>query len=170
MKTTEPQVGERAPLPYVGIRSQVAMQDFPSIIPQQIDEVAGWLAQHGSVPDGAPIIRYHACPTVPSADALVDITIGFPVSAPVAGDGRITADALPAGRYASLTFTGVENGVPGNGVLIDWAAAQGIQWDSWDEAIGEAFAGRVEHMIDGPDDDPNPSNWRTEVAIKLAGA
>lgn len=170
MKTTAPKLEDRAALPYVGIRSQIAMQDFPSIIPQHIGEVAGWLGEQGISPSDAPIIRYHACPTVPGADALVDVTIGFPVAVPVAGDGHIIADALPAGRYASLIFTGVENGVAGNGVLIDWANANNINWDSWDDAIGEAFAGRVEHMIDGPDDDPNPSNWRTEVAIKLAGA
>jgi hypothetical protein len=84
------------------------------------------------------------------------------------GNGRIVADSLPAGRYAALTFTGVENGIKGNAALIDWAATQGIQWDHWDDPIGDAFSGRVEYMFDGPDDDPNPSNWRTEVAIKLA--
>ena len=105
---------------------------------------------------------------------MLEVTIAFPIASAVTGeeriiaDGRIISDAMPAGRYASLVFTGVENGVPGNAVLIDWAKAQGLRWDSWDVPNGESFAGRVEHMIDGPDDDPNPSNWRTEVAIKLA--
>lgn len=168
MKTTEPKLEDRAALPYAGIRSQVAMDDFPNIIPQQVDEVAGWLEQQGVAPAGAPIIRYHACPTVMEGEAMLDVTIGFPVASALAGDERVTAGTLPAGRYASLVFTGVENGVPGNGMLIDWAKAQGIRWDSWDVPDGEGFAGRVEHMIDGPEDDPDPSNWRTEVSIRLA--
>ena len=78
------------------------------------------------------------------------------------------ADVLPAGRYASLVYTGIENGITGNRALIEWAAAQGIQWDRWDAELGDAFGGRVECMLDGPEDDPDPANRKTEVAIKLA--
>lgn len=71
MKTTEPKLEDRVALPYVGIRSQVAMQDFPNLIPQHIDEVVGWLAEQGIAPANAPIIRYHACPAALGGDALV---------------------------------------------------------------------------------------------------
>ncbi|MBZ0290336.1 MAG: GyrI-like domain-containing protein [Anaerolineae bacterium] len=165
---TEPKVENRDPQPYAGIRTQISMGEFPSIIPQYIDEVAEWLGKQGVAPDGPPIIRYHACPTMPGPDAMLDVAIGWPVANPLKGEGRIVADVLPAGRYASLVFTGVENGVKGNGVLVDWAKEKSIEWDHWDDPLGDAFRGRVEYMMDGPDDDPNPSNWRTEVAIKLA--
>ena len=62
----------------------------------------------------------------------------------------------------------MENGIPGNAALVEWAEKQGVEWDHWDTELGDAFAGRVEYMLDGPDDDPDPSNWKTEVAIKLA--
>jgi effector-binding domain-containing protein len=168
MKVTEPKLENRPQQHYAGIRRQVAMQEMPNFIPQSIGEVIGWLEQQGVVPDGPPIVRYHVCPAIPGSSSLVDITVGWMVAKPLAGTDRIVTDALPAGRYASLIFTGVENGVPGNGVLIEWAAAQGIRWDSQDVESGEAFGGRVEYLLDGPDDDPNPSNWKTEVAIKLA--
>jgi effector-binding domain-containing protein len=168
MIATQPTVEDRKQQPYLGIRSQVAMRELPTVIPQQIGEVAGWLEQHGVAPDGPPIVRYHVCPTTPGAAAMLDIAVGWPVAAAVVGNGRIIADQLPAGRYASLVYTGVENGIEGNAALVEWAASQRIQWDSWDDKDGEAFGGRVEYMIDGPDDDPNPANWRTEVAIKLA--
>lgn len=168
MKVTEPKLEDRHTQPYVGIRSQVQMQELPRVIPQYIDEVAAWLNQQGVVSVGPPIIRYHTCPSIMKPDALLDVAIGWQTDTALKGNEHIIADALPAGRYASLVFTGVENGVKGNGALIEWAAAQGIRWDSWDNEIGEAFGGRVEYMLDGPDDDPNPSNWKTEVAIKLA--
>jgi effector-binding domain-containing protein len=168
VKTTEPKLDHRNPQPYAGIRTQVAMRELPTVIPQYIDEVAAWLGQQGVAPDGPPLMRLHACPITPGPDAMVDITVGWPVANALTGDRRIVADALPAGRYASLIYTGVENGVEGNGVLMNWAKDQGIEWDHWDIPTGDAFAGRVEYMMDGPDDDPNPENWRTEVAVKLA--
>jgi hypothetical protein len=71
-------------------------------------------------------------------------------------------------RYASLIFTDVTKGVEGNKVLIDWAKEKGIEWDAWDDPKGHAFRSRYEIFIDGPEEDPDPTNWRTEVAIKLA--
>ncbi len=168
MKITAPKIEERTEQPYVAIRAQVAMHELPDVIPQYIDEVAEWLEQQGIAQNGPPLIRYHACPPTVAANAMLDIAIGWPVASHMTGDRRITADTLPAGRYASLIFTGVENGIKGNGALIEWAKAQGIRWDQWQVAIGDAFGGRVEYMLDGPEDDPDPANWDTEVAIRLA--
>jgi effector-binding domain-containing protein len=165
---SEPKVEERGVQHYVGIRSQVPMHAMPTVIPQHVDEVAAWLGERQIEADGPPIVRYHVCPATADMSGLLDIAIGWPVAAPVAGDGHIIADSLPAGRYASLVYTGVTNGISGNGALIAWAAAQGIKWDRWDDDLGDAFGGRVESMIDGPMDDPDPANWRTEVAIKTA--
>lgn len=164
MQFTEPKIEQRGEQPYMGIRTPVSMQNIDNVIPQLIDEVAVWLAGQGIEPAGAPLARYH----VIDMEVELDITVGFPVSAAPQGDGRIVAEALPAGRYAALIFTGVENGIEGNGALIRWISDQGLRMDRWDDEKGDAFGGRVEHMFDGPDDDPNPSNWRTEVAIRLA--
>ena len=168
MKITEPKLEDRKVQHYVGIRSHVLMKELPDVIPQHIDEVIEWLAQQGVEPDGPPLLRYHACPTIPGPDAELEISVGWPVAVTLVGNRRITADILPAGRYASLIYSGVENGIKGNAALIEWANAQGLQWDRWDAANGDAFAGRVEYMLDGPEDDPDPANWNTEVAIKLA--
>jgi hypothetical protein len=92
-----------------------------------------------------------------------------PVASPVAGDERVKAGVLPAGRYAALTFTGVHNGYEGNKQLIGWVRANGLEMDRWDVATGDAFRSRVEHMLMGPDDDPDPAKWDTEVAILLKG-
>ncbi len=101
------------------------------------------------------------------ADKL-DIELGVPVAAAVAGDGRLQPGVLPAGRYASLIYTGVANGIPANGALLEWGARQGLQWDSWADPQGDAFAGRLETFLTEPDDEPDPAKWQTEVAIKLA--
>lgn len=166
MPFTEPKIEQRDEQPYLGIRTRVAMRNLDPAIAQLLDEAAAWLARQGIEASAAPIVRYHRI----DMEAELDITVGFPVAAAHSGDGRVVAEVLPAGRYAALTFTGVENGVQGNGALIGWIVDQGLRMDCWEEADGEAFGGRVEHLFDGPDDDPDPSNWRCEVAIRLADA
>ena len=120
--------------------------------------------QKGVEADGAAFMRYY----VINMPGKLDIEIGVPVAAPVTGDDRVKAGVLPAGRYASLVYTDVTKGMEGNGVLIGWAEKNGIQWDRWDDPNGDAFRSRYEIFIDGPEEDPDPTNWRTEVAIKLA--
>lgn len=160
---TEPKVTQRQALVYAGVRTQVTMDGLEGAIPRLLDVVENWLAQIGLPPVGAPLIRYH----VIDMNTVLDISVGVPVSEPVEADQTIAIETLPAGRYASLVFTGNEYGVQGNGALIKWIADNGLMMDYREGELGEVFEGRVEYLLDGPDDDPNPSNWRTEVAIKL---
>lgn len=164
MKTTKPIVERRAEQPYVGVRDTVTMQTLDAAIPEFLGRTARWLDDHQVQASGAPLIRYHTI----DMDNGLDVTIGFPVAATTGSDGAIVADILPEGDYASLIFTGVENGIQGNAALIGWIADQGLVMDQWDTDAGDAFGGRVEFLLDGPEDDPDPANWRSEVAIKLA--
>ena len=100
MKTTPPTIDERAQQPYAGIRTQVSHREFPTIIPKLLDETFGWLAQQAISPAGAPFMRYH----VIDMDGLMDVELGVPVAEPVAGNGRVGAGVLPAGR-ASRTHS-----------------------------------------------------------------
>ncbi|HEU4321860.1 MAG TPA: GyrI-like domain-containing protein [Roseiflexaceae bacterium] len=162
---TEPKIEDRAEQHYAGIRTQVTMDELGSgIIPQLHSEVMAWLNQHGVPPVGAPILRYH----VIDMAGKLDIEVGWPITAPLPENGRVNAGVLPAGRYASLIYTGVANGIAGNAALIRWAEEQGIVWDRWDTPEGDAFRARVETEHTDPADEPDMSKWETEVAIKLA--
>lgn len=164
MKITEPKIDDRPEQPYMGIRTEVPPSAFPTIIPQYIDELFGWLETQGAKPVGPPLMRYH----VINMEGNMDVELGIPVAHALPGEGHIAAGVLPAGRYASLVYTGVMNGIAGNGALIDWAESNGITWDSWDDPNGDAFGSRVEYFLTGPADDPDPANWDTEVAIRVA--
>lgn len=159
-----PKIDERPALNYAGIRAQVPMSQFPTIIPQFIDELYAWLGQHG-VQGKGPLMRYY----VINMTGNMDIELGVEVDSPISGDDRVKAQVLPAGRYAWLIYTGIgEKAMEGNKALIEWAKDNGVNWDRWDDLKGDAFRSRVEFLLDGPQDDPNPDNWRSEVAIKLA--
>lgn len=164
VKTTQPKIDERPEKAYMGIRTLTPMAGMPDFIEQSLGEIFGWLSEQGIDPAGAPILRLN----VVNMEGNMDIEVGVPVKEAVNGTDRIKAGVLPAGRYASLIYTGVEDGIAGNGVLIDWAEEQGIKWDRWDDENGDAFRSRYEVLIDGPDDKPDPADWDCEVAIKIA--
>ena len=164
MIVREPQIDERAEQPYLGLRGKAPHTDLSNFIPTGIDALLAYLAEHGVPPAGAPFLRYH----VINMKTEMYLEIGVPVvSASAAGTDRIRPGTLPAGRYASLVYRGVANGIPANGALIEWVETQGQKLDRWDVPEGDAFAGRYEVFLSGPDDNPDPGQWDTEVAIKL---
>lgn len=162
---TEPTVETRAAVRYFGIRVRVPVSDFSHVIPEKHDAIFDWLKEEGIEPTGAPFIRYH----VINMQGLMDIELGVPADTSVAGAADIAAGVLPAGQYARLIYTGIDNGIPANAALIEWAAAQSVVWDRWDDPNGDAFASRVEFFLTDPGDEPDMALWETEVAIKVAG-
>jgi hypothetical protein len=162
--TTEPKIDTRGDQHYAGIRLKTPPQDFDKVIPVNINAVYDWLGQHGIASTGAPFMRYNV---INMADQM-DVEIGVPVASPIVGDNKVKPGVLPAGRYASLVYRDVTRGEDGNGVLIDWAKTQGLKWDHWQVPEGDAFGSRYEIFLSGPQDDPDPTMWDTEVAIKLA--
>ena len=106
---TEPKIEHRNEQPYVGIRAQVTMQELGKTLPPLClwGEVYGWLASKDVKPAGAPLWRY----LVIDMAAKLEIDVGVPVATPATGDNRITADTLPAGRYATIVYIGPYEGL-----------------------------------------------------------
>lgn len=149
---------------YVAKPLSVTIAELGESVPSALDAVEAWLTRQGIVPSGPPLIRYR----VIDMAAQMSVEIGWPVAELPEVDEPFVADTLPAGEYGSCVFRGADNGIAGNGALIDWGAANGIAWDRWDTPEGGAFASRFESMLTGPDDDPDPSQWDMEVAILIA--
>ncbi len=164
MSMTTPKIEERKEQPYMGIRVKTTMQDLGTVIPQLLTELFDWSGTQEMTQVGVPFIRYH----VIDMERLLDVEVGVPVADPLAGNARIRPGVLPAGRYASLVYTGVANAIPANGALLDWGTQQGLVWDRRDTPEGDAFRSRLESFLTGPAEDPDPAHWQTEVAIQLA--
>jgi effector-binding domain-containing protein len=161
---TAPKLDDRAEQPYMAIRTQATMDELGTVIPHLLGDVFAWLRQQDIAPAGAPFIRY----LVIDMAAQLDIEVGVPVASAVAGDGRIGAGVLPAGRYASLVYSDVRRGIEANAALLDWGAEQGLLWDTWTTERGDGFGARLESFLTDPDEEPDPAKWETEVAIRLA--
>jgi effector-binding domain-containing protein len=165
MATTTPKIETRPEQHYAGIRTQVPFTELPVIIPESIVEVENWLLQQGIGLSGAPFIRYH----VINMAGKLDVEVGWPTASPVQDNGRIKAGSLPAGKYASLIYTGTyDKLVDGNAALIGWAEKEGINLDSWQTADGDAFGARYESYLTNPEEVPDQSKHETEVAIRIA--
>lgn len=165
MKITEPKLDHRAERPYMGIRVQVPMIEMEKgVIPELLGEVMAWLETQGVAPAGSPFIRYH----VINMAGMMDIEMGWPVHRALPGNGRIRAGVLPPGRYVSLVYTGILNGIKGNKALLDWVKENGLTLDRWDVENGDAFRSRYESYLTDPKDEPDQTEWETEVAIKVA--
>lgn len=160
----KPKVENRSEQPYVAVRTQTTMQTLDTVIPQGIGEVFAWLGKQGAAPAGAPFVRY----LVINMEAQLDIEVGVPVASAMSGDGRVCAGVLPAGRYAALIYTGIDNGIEANAALLGWGKEQGLLWDTWEAENGDGFGARLESFLTNPDEEPDRTQWQTEVAIRLA--
>lgn len=161
---TEPTVEHRDARRYMSIRATVAMREMPTVLPQLWKEVFGWLGAQGVAPAGPPLLRF----LVIDMPARMEIEVGVPVATALAGNVRIRAGALPAGRYATLVYTGVRNGIAANAALQAWAQKRGIKWQMRNTKKGTAWASRVEFSLTDPKREPDPEKWQTEVAYLVS--
>jgi effector-binding domain-containing protein len=161
---TEPKIEDRKAQPYMGIRTKIAMQELDVVIPQYIGEVLAFLGRQGVAAVHAPFARYH----VINMPQMLDIEVGIPVASALPDEGRIHGDVLPAGRYASLVYTGIDHGIQANAALLGWGAHNGLIWDSWETKEGDAFGSRLESFLTRPDEEADRGKWETEIAIRLA--
>jgi len=159
---TEPKIDERAEKPYLGIRTQTPFKGMSKVIDKLFKELFAWAKQQGVEPAGPPFLRLH----VIDMAGEMDLEVGIPVEMALPGDGRVIPGVLPAGRYASLVYIG--SGLTGNKTLLDWAKANGLAWDRWQDPKGDAFRSRYETFLTDPDMEPRKTKWEVEVAIKLA--
>jgi effector-binding domain-containing protein len=122
----EPHIATLPERPYVAIAATVGVDDLATVVPPLNGEVFGWLAARGIAPAGPPLWRYNV---IDMARGL-EVEAGVTVAAAVAGDGRVIAGVLPAGRYVIMRHVGhPDELMAATGSLLDWAAEKGLTWD-----------------------------------------
>jgi effector-binding domain-containing protein len=163
-----PQIIERPPQPYVGVRESVTMSTLSSVA-DHVPVLLDWLAQHGETPSGAAFFRYLTI----DMERELEVEAGVPVAASLdLADGAasaVTARTLPGGRFVRAFFVGHPDGLENaTAELLQWAEAQGLTWDMNDSPVGERWGCRLEIYHSDPVEDPDMNTWRTELAFRLA--
>jgi effector-binding domain-containing protein len=149
----------------VAIAATVGMDELATVVPPLNGEVFGWLAARGIAPAGPPLWRYHV---IDMARGL-ELEAGVPVAATVAGDGRVIAGVLPAGRYVIMRHVGhPDELMDATRALLDWAAEKGLTWDVSPSPAGDRWGARLEFYHSDPDVEPDMTKWETELEFRLA--
>jgi effector-binding domain-containing protein len=162
---SEPKIERRKKRPYVASRLAVPIP-FGKYLQPAWEEVYDWLKAHGIQPSGPAIIRY----LTTDMSKELDMDVGFLVDKSVKGDDRIIADALPAGRYATLLYTGPYRGkgiFKATVALLEWAKENKIRWDISKKKGVEWWNGRAEFYFSDPAVDKDPSRYETELAFLI---
>jgi effector-binding domain-containing protein len=161
-----PVVAELPAQPYVAIRAQVTMQTMDAILLPLQPQVFAWLRARDIPAAGPPFWKFN----VIDMDGFLEVEVGAPVTAPVDADGRVLAGVLPAGRYATLRYTGHPDGLIGVIASFgEWATREGLTWDMTDAPDGERWGARLEIHETDPADEPDMTKWTTQLAFRLAG-
>jgi effector-binding domain-containing protein len=159
---TEPHLVTRDARPYLGIAATVMGQTISGHADRLFPELFAWLAARDIRPAGAPFTKYN----VIDMSRGLEIEIAAPVDTAIAGDGRIKASALPAGRYAPLRhFGGFDGLMAATGALPDWISAQGLAGDTDEDGH---WAARLEIYHTDPRAEPDKAKWETEISCKVA--
>lgn len=157
MAMSEPSLQQRGAQPYAAIRVRVPQAQISSACPPLIGEVFAWLAAHDLEPAGAPFFRYAR---MDQDGETIDVGVPLARKASVA-DERVRFGTLPAGRYATLTYTGPYHGIPQAAQrLMAWGPQQGLKWASSPEDQEMAY---IEFYPTDPMREPDPQKWVTEL-------
>jgi hypothetical protein len=138
---SQPRVQLRPAQAYVAVAVSLAVDEL-HIVDGIFFELFGWLANRGLTAHAAPFIRY----VVVDMAGLLEIEVGIPVANTVTGDAQVISGVIPAGSYATLTYSAIDQAgdIQANAELQAWGAERGLAWKQ--DRIGEreVWGGRFE--------------------------
>ena len=85
----------------LSIRARTPIDGLPQLLGESYGKIAGYLAELGEQPTGAPFAAYY---NIDMQD--LDVEIGFPVSNALAGEDNIQASEVPGGNLAFAIHIG----------------------------------------------------------------
>lgn len=137
------------------IHLRIPRAEMESAMPAAIGELFATLAVQARTPAG-PLFAHHACVD----PEVFDFYVGVPIDGDIPETGRVCGGLQPGGRVARTTFRGDYGGLAG-------------AWEAFDAALDAAGLERapdlLETYVQGPETDPDPATWITELVRPLRG-
>ncbi|KQV80506.1 GyrI-like domain-containing protein [Rhizobium sp. Root1220] len=162
---TLPKIIQRPEQRYVAVRRDATIP-FGEIVGPAYDELFATLSDRGESTTGLPFIKYNRI-AMPHLEIEIGIVTGMSGSA----SGTLLCGVLPAGRYATTTYTGpYDDLMDVTAVLVGWAKQVGLEWDMRSLPDGDRFSSRVEFYENDPSAEPDPLKLVTTLMFKLADA
>jgi len=146
------EIKEQAAQPTLSIRKRTPIDGLPQLLGESYGKIAGYLAELGTQPDGAPFAAYY---NMDMQD--LDVEIGFPVTEPVPSKGDIQASQIPGGKLAIALHTGPYSDIgPAYDALTQFAKEQGC------EPTGVSY----EFYLNDPQE-TSPQDLKTQIIFLL---
>jgi effector-binding domain-containing protein len=150
-----PQIADTTTQLTAMIHLTVPREEIRKVMGPGLGEMRATLAAQGVAAAG-PWLTHH----LRMDPNIFDFEICLPVAEPVVAAGRVQPGELPATRVARTVYHGGYEGL---------GAAWG-EFDAWIAANGHAPGPDLwERYVTGPESDPDPLTWRTELNRPLIG-
>ena len=145
----KPHVTQTAAQTTAVIRFTIPREEIQKVMGPAIEEVMATVAAQGLAHTG-PWFSYH----LRMDPKVFDFEVGVPVASPVSPAGRVEPSRLPAATVARTVYHG-----PYEGLGPAWG-----EFDGWIAAEGHTPGPNLwEFYVAGPESDPDPATWRTEL-------
>ena len=162
---TLPKIIERAEQPYAFIDYTVRMDQMQVPADDGFSRLFPFLGEQGIAPTAAPFYNYRR---INMADTL-DVEAGVPVDRVGTDGAGIRFGTLPAGRYVTIEWHGHFDALEQvTAMLIGWVRLTGQRFDMHEVDGSDHFACRLEIFETNPVEVPDPKDWVTTLAFKLA--
>ncbi len=159
-----PSLVDRPAQRYVAERDVLSILEFPRLA-DRLPGMIGTLIAAGVELAGAPFFRYR----VIHPGMRFTVEAGVPIAGDFAAAEPMFVDELPAGKYVTSTYVGAPDGLAGATTdVLAWGATEDVRWDNRTVADGEEWACRLEVLLTNPLEQPDSSQWVTELLFKLA--
>lgn len=144
-----PQVTHSVAQPAAVLHVTVPRNEIRTVMGPGYKEVVDVVKSQGMTPTG-PWFTHH----LRTDPDLFDFEIGIPVDRPITPSGRVKPGQVPAARVARTVYHGSYEGLGDAwGQLMSWIAKAG---HTPDDSFWEVYTA-------GPEANPDPSFWRTEL-------
>lgn len=144
-----PEVAQTVAQPAAVIHLTIPRGEIRNVMGPGLGELMATITAQGIAPAG-PWFTHH----LGMDPDTFDFEIGVPVATPVVAAGRVKPGELPGARVARTVFHGSYEGL-------------GAAWGELDAWIASGSHGRGpdlwERYLAGPDSNPDPASWRTEL-------
>jgi effector-binding domain-containing protein len=151
-----PKVVQTAAQPTAVIRLTIPRAEIRNVMGPGRGELMAAVAAQGITPAG-PWFSHH----LRMDPHVFDFEIGVPVTTPVSAAGRVQPAQWPAVTAAQTVYHGAYEGL----------ASAWSELNAWIAAEGHAPSPDLwESYVAGPESNPDPATWRTELTRSLAGA
>ncbi len=135
------------------IRLTIPRAEIRNVMGPGHRELLAALAAQGIAPAG-PWLTHH----LRMDPEIFDFEIAVPVTTPISAAGRVQPGQLPAATVARTVYHG-----PYEGLASAWG-----EFNAWIAAAGHTPAPDLwECYVAGPESNPDPTTWRTELTRPL---